>query len=171
MQSNFGSTYGIIAGRSISKKMQLIGELYWNKSEGQGYMLYQNGAYRSRSILLDYSGINLLANNSFAKPIFVLKKPIVFKYIYGTGFTFLKSGNQVEENTTTIKNNFSAFNMSLILGAESEIYFNEKFSLALSLRGYSGLLNINKGNENVPKWFNRTYTANVSVNTGLRYRF
>ena len=171
LQSNFGSTYGIIAGRSISKKMQLIGELYWNKSEGQGYMLYQNGAYRSRSILLDYSGINLLANNSFAKPIFVLKKPIVFKYIYGTGFTFLKSGNQVEENTTTIKNNFSAFNMSLILGAESEIYFNEKFSLALSLRGYSGLLNINKGNENVPKWFNRTYTANVSVNTGLRYRF
>lgn len=171
LQANFGSTYGIIAGRSITNKMQLIGELYWNKSEGQGYMLYQNGAYRSRSILLDYSGLNLLANHAIGKPIYALKKPVVFKYIYGAGFTILKSGNQVEENTTTIKNNFSAFNMSLILGAESEIYFNDNFSLALSLRGYTGLLNINKGNENTPKWFNRTHTANVSLNTGLRYRF
>lgn len=170
---NKGYSYGILFSLKLSEQQSVEASYFSNESAGQSYKIYQGGRYVNEEIGLSYSGIGLQVSRTIIRSNPKAKHPVRLALVPGISIMKIKHQevflSNLAENTST--NQYRKLNANASFALRYELDVTHKMTLGVEGRISGGLININKGSEAVPDWFNRTHTANVALGVFLKRSF
>lgn len=171
--ANYGLSYGILAGYRLNTRNGIEAELLLNEAGGQIYNRYTGGKYVRHQLGLNYRGLALLMNSTLYQASLRNKIPLAFSMSFGMSAMKLKKNevqfNDMAESSSVLP--YNTFNLSGITAATVETRLKGDLILGLQVRLSGGLTNIFKGTSEIPAWFNRTHTVNISTGIRLRKNF
>ncbi len=167
---NFGYAYGITCGYNFNSNF--AGELNWyiNSQQGQTYHRYNEGQYKTSHVKLNYSIVNFTLKHRKKGISRWFNVPKSNNLIVGINCGFLINSSDDSEFKKT-KSLYSSTDYGLRLGYEYEILAFKRIIVSSALNGDFGLKNIYKGNSLTPGSFNRTHTASLGLQLGIKYLF
>ena len=168
---SFSMSHAFVIAKEIHPGKIIRAEFILAKSEGQDFLTYLEGKVQHKSIDLNYSGLTLLANKKSMKTQSILGFPLKSHWLGGVSMCLLSGSKLAIGQVENIPAGYRKMNVSLVAGYEKEVLFSKRISFASGLRLSGGLTNIFKGYDNVPSWFNRTHSGNISWTFSLRYSF
>jgi len=169
---NSGNSYGVSAGYGFSNKWAAELNWYLQSHQGQTYHIYEEGKYLSKNISLNYTVVNLSLRQrktGYTKWLSLLKSQGI---IVGINYGYLKNAKEICGSTTEITNsNYHVSDFGLRFGYGYEILAYNKILFSAGLHTDIGLNNIYSGTDFIPGNFNRTHTASLGFQLGVKYLF
>ncbi|WP_375578992.1 hypothetical protein ABWH96_18545 [Marivirga tractuosa] len=147
------------------RSQQIIQLSYWFRARNtQNYFQYYNANYSRKEFIITYQSFSI----DLLQPLFSTNNYLIF------GFQLAKIGS-VEEtlagNFSDLSNNYSDWNYGVDLGLQKKFKLHPKLSFQPALRFHYGLNNIFVGNEFVPREFDYTRPASISLDFRFFYHF
>jgi hypothetical protein len=150
------SHLGLTAEYAVTHRLNLSGELHWNKWN-QVYQEYSNGFFgESKQVINSYRG-SILANTR-------LSKNFGFSGMAGLAFSYNHSMYEVRgSDKIYLENSYRPYALGSIIGLEYNIPVNSAWSFGYGLRFYYDLTNLYQPN------FYNTYQVDPFKRTSLDF--
>ena len=164
------STFGFSGGVKLSEKWAFELGASFNGNKGQVYKEYTDGQLVTNQIRLNYSSLNMKGRYKFiSKPP---KLPVSHNLVFGTYIGYLSNAAQkIESTSNNIKSDYRNYDLGLIIGYEIDAQILPNYTLSTGIQVDPGIINIYRGNEELPATFNKTYNASVGVNISIKRNF
>jgi hypothetical protein len=161
---SYTNDFGLSSQFTIRSK-QMIQLSYWfSASNAQNYFQYYNANYSRKEFRIHYQSFSI----DFLQPLYSTNNYLIL------GFQLAKIGS-VEEtlggNFSDLSNNYSNWNYGIDLGLQKKFELHSKLSFQPAIRLHYGLNNIFIGNEFIPKEFDYTRPASISLDLRFFYHF
>ncbi|MGZ3863157.1 MAG: hypothetical protein ACXVPN_05075 [Bacteroidia bacterium] len=167
---NSGNSYGFAAGYALNTHWATEVNVYLNSQQGQTYHVYEEGRYLSKNVSLNYTVFNLSLRERNTRFIKNRKNAFSYGVIAGINYGYLRSAKNIyNEKTEITKANYHNADFGLRVGYGYELLLFRKLILSGSLQTNIGLKNIYSGTDAIPGSFNRTHTACIGAEFGLKY--
>lgn len=161
---SYTNDFGVTSQFTI-RSQQIIQLSYWFRARNtQNYFQYYNASYSRKVFSMAYQSISI----DFLQPLFSTDQYLIL------GFQFAKIGS-VEEtiagNFTDLSESYSNWNCGIDVGLQRKFNLHPKLSVQPAIRLHYGLNNIYNGNEFIPKEFDYTRPASISLDIRFFYHF
>lgn len=160
----YSNDFGL-SGQFSLRSQQIIQLSYWFSARNtQNYYQYYNANYSKKEFKMAYQSFTV----DLLQPIFSTENYLLI------GFQFAKIGTVKEmlaDNFYDISNNYSDWNYGIDFGLQKIYKLHPKLSIQPAVRLHYGLRNIFEGNEFIPKEFDKTRPAYISLDLRFNYHF
>jgi|GEM_PF-5830917 hypothetical protein len=160
----YSNDFGL-SGQFTICSQQIIQLSYWFSARNtQNYYQYYNTNYSKKEFRMAYQSFTV----DLLQPIFSTDNYLII------GFQFAKIGTVKEMlagNFSDISNNYSDWNYGIDFGLQKIFKLHPKLSIQPAVRLHYGLHNIFEGNEFIPKEFDKTRPAYISLDLRFNYHF
>ncbi|MGM0497005.1 MAG: outer membrane beta-barrel protein [Bacteroidota bacterium] len=164
------SSFGFNGGVKISERWAFELGASFNGNKGQVYKEYTDGQLVTNQISLNYSSLNMKGRYKFISKTKNL--PVSHNLVFGTYMGSLSNASQkIESSSNNIKSDYKNFDLGLLIGYEFDAQILPNYTLSTGIQIDPGLINIYKGNEELPASFNKTYNASIGVNISIKRNF
>jgi len=164
------SVFGFNGGVKLSERWAFELGASFNGNKGQIYKEYTDGQLVTNQISLNYSSLNIKGKYKFISKTSNL--PVSHNLVFGTYLGYLSNADQkIESISNNIKSDYKNYDLGLILGYEIDAHILPNYTLSTGVQIDPGLINIYKGNEELPASFNRTYNASIGINISIKRYF
>ncbi len=164
------SVFGFNGGVKLSERWAFELGASFNGNKGQIYKEYTDGQLVTNQISLNYSSLNIKGRYKFISKSSNL--PVSHNLVFGTYLGYLSNADQkIESISNNIKSDYKNYDLGLILGYEIDAHILPNYTLSTGVQIDPGLINIYKGNEELPASFNRTYNASIGINISVKRYF
>ena len=163
-EASYTNDFGI-SSQFEMRSQQIIQLSYWfSAKHKQNYFQYYNANYTKKEFNIAYQSFSI----DFLQPLFSSKSYLIL------GFQLAKIGSVQETlagNLYDLSDNYSDWNYGVDLGLQRKFNIRPKLSFQPALRLHYGLRNIFNGNEFIPKEFDYTRPASISLDLRFLYHF
>lgn len=154
-----------VSSQFLIRTQQIIQLSYWFKAtNSQDYFQYYNANYSRKEFNIAYQSLSV----DFLQPLFSNENYLIL------GIQFAKIGSVQETlagNFSDLSSNYSTWNYGIDLGLQKKFDLHSKLSFQPAIRLHYGLSNIFTGNEFIPREFDYTRPASISLDLKFFYHF
>jgi len=164
------NAFGFLGGVKLNDKWSVELATILNDNRGQIYREYLDGQLVSNKYNLKYSSFSIKGRYKIISK--TLELPVSHNIIFGTYMGYLNNASQIiESESNNIKPDYRNYDLGLLIGYEIDSQILPNYTLSTGIQIDPGLINIYKGNEELPASFNKTYNASIGVSISLKRNF
>ena len=164
------SAFGFLGGVKLNDKWSVELATILNDNRGQIYREYLDGQLVTNKFNLKYSTFSIKGRYKIISK--TLNLPVSHNLMVGTYVGYLNKASQnIESETNNIKPDYRNYDIGLLIGYEIDSQISTNYTLSTGIQIDPGLINIYKGNEELPANFNKTYNASIGVNISIKRNF
>lgn len=164
------SAYGFMGGVKLNDKWSVELAAFFNNNSGQIYKEYMEGQLVTNQISLNYSTFNIKGRYKIISK--TLNLPVSHNLMFGTYMGYLNNASQsIDSETSNIRPDYRNYDLGLLIGYEIDSQILPNYTLSTGIQIDPGLINIYKGNEELPASFNQTYNASIGINITIKRSF
>ncbi len=163
---SFGYSFGIIAGKSITRKIDLQADIFILSLSTQSYNEYMHGQYINNKMRLNYSSFALSGR------WYLFNKNAVRNHslLLGAYTGILKNAVQdLNGESVSINDDYRSGDYGIIAGYEYLHSIGNNFSIGAGIQSRIGLNNIFAGTDIIPAYLNNTRNASLNLQFSARY--
>lgn len=160
----FNRDMGISSTWAIKGKPFLGIEFLWNSATGQKYQQYIDARFVERDINLDYTRLQAMYIYDYAR--------IPGQLLLGGYVARLNLGEETRGDVTfDVSQNYNKLDYGLLAGYQVNVNLHDRIVITPGIRGSYNLVNMFKGDGNVPDHFKTTKNFTTGFSFALSYRF
>jgi hypothetical protein len=164
------SSFGFLGGVKINDKWSVELATILNDNRGQIYREYLDGQLVTNKYNLKYSSFSIKGRYKIISK--TLNLPVSHNIIFGTYMGYLNNASQIiESESNNIKPDYRNYDLGLLIGYEIDSQILPNYTLSTGIQIDPGLINVYRGNEELPANFNKTYNASVGVSITIKRNF
>jgi hypothetical protein len=164
------SAFGFLGGIKLNDKWSVELATILNDNRGQIYREYLNGQLVTNKFNLKYSTFSIKGRYKIIPK--TLNLPVSHNLMVGTYVGYLNKASQsIESEKNNIKPDYRNYDIGLLIGYEIDSQILPNYTLSTGIQIDPGLINIYKGNEELPANFNKTYNASIGVSISIKRNF
>ncbi len=163
---SFGYSFGIIAGKNVSRNLDIQVEIQLISLTRQNYNEYLHGKYLSNNMQFNYSSFSISGKWYLSEH----EKPGRHSILLGAYAGLLRNAKQdLNGATISLRQDYNPIDFGVITGYEYHFPVGERFLLGTGFQTRLGLNNIFSGNDLIPDYLNNTRNASINLILSFRY--